>query len=277
MIAACLLAGAVAAQVPVFESRVDAVYVDVLATRGGALLPGLTATDFDVRDNGVKQSVTLVGRDSVGVHAVLALDVSGSVAGQRLDDLKAAALSFLSGLSEADRVTLLAFNHGERLVAGPAATPREAQDALERVTAAGGTALYDAALAALILADPAAGRPVVLIFSDGENRLSWITPQSMKDATRLSEAVVYGVGAGSLGGGRPFLSELADATGGRVWQARDAEELRAAFGQVLAELRGRYLLRYEPTGVEAPGWHKLEVKLRRGPGEVRARQGYLRR
>jgi VWFA-related protein len=276
MIAALLFAALAAAQVPTFESGVETVSLDVLVTREGTPVAGLSAADFEVRDDGVVQKVSLATGADVGIHAVLALDVSGSVVGQRFVDLKAAARAFLSGLAPRDRVSVLAFNHGSRLAAGPAATAEEAASALDDLSVGGGTALYDATLAGLVLADASAGRPVLAVFSDGENRLSWTTPSAAAEAARASEVVVYGVGAGSLeDGGRKFLGELAEASGGRVWQARDGAELRAAFTQLLLELRGRYLLRFEP---QAPrrGWHKLEVKLR-PRGEVRARRAYLRR
>lgn len=265
-------------QVPTFESRIETVYVDVLATADGTILENLDAAHFEVRDNGVPQRVSLVSRESTSLHAVLALDVSGSVAGPRLADLKAAARSFIAGLAPADRVTVLAFNHGQRLVAGPGTLPEAAAPALDALEARGSTALQDAALAGLVMADSSLGRPVLLIFSDGENRLSWTTPERAIDATRFSEAVVYGVGAGTLESrGRRFLDGLAAASGGRVWQARAGDELQRAFAQILLELRGRRLLRYEPVGSDKPGWHTLEVKLKGVRGVVRARPGYFRR
>ena len=39
----------------------------------------------------------------------------------------------------------------------------------------------------------------------------------------------------------------------------------------------RYVLRFEPTGRAAPGWHRLDLGLKGAKGEVRARQGYFRR
>ncbi len=279
MTSALLVAAVLAqAQVPTFESRVESVHVDVLVKRGDAIVSGLTAEDFDVRDQGISQRVSLVARDTIGVHALLALDVSGSVRGQRLEDLKAAVRAFLSKLEDRDRVTLLAFNHGARLVAGPAASAAQVEAALTSLEAGGGTALHDALVAGLILADAGAGRPALLAFSDGDNRLSWTSPEALVETARASEAVIYTIGAGSLGAsGRTLLEDLADQTGGAVREARDGASLRAAFGQILSELRGRYLLRYEPTGVETPGWHKLEVKLKGRSGDARARRGYLRR
>ena len=47
----------------------------------------------------------------------------------------------------------------------------------------------------------------------------------------------------------------------------------ARFAEILESFRNRYLLSYEPTGVEKAGWHKLTVRVK-GGGDVRARRGY---
>jgi hypothetical protein len=44
----------------------------------------------------------------------------------------------------------------------------------------------------------------------------------------------------------------------------------------MSEFRSRYLLTYTPTGVDAGGWHPIQVKLRNKTGSVIARRGYLR-
>jgi len=74
--------------VPTFMTSVETVYVDVFVTRDGGPVPGLTPGDFEVRDNGVKQEVTLARLEGVPIVAVLAFDVSGSVVGEGLEDLR---------------------------------------------------------------------------------------------------------------------------------------------------------------------------------------------
>ena len=75
---------------------------------------------------------------------------------------------------------------------------------------------------------------------------------------------------------QPFLRDVTRATGGRLFEAEKIEDLRARFLDVLADIRNRYVLRYAPRGGDAPGWHTLEVKLRKGAGDVLARPGYWR-
>jgi VWFA-related protein len=73
-----------------------------------------------------------------------------------------------------------------------------------------------------------------------------------------------------------FLNELADETGGKVVSAEGSERLRETFLQVIKEFRSRYLLTYTPRGVDARGWHPIDVKLKNRRGQVTARRGYLR-
>jgi hypothetical protein len=51
--------------------------------------------------------------------------------------------------------------------------------------------------------------------------------------------------------------------------------LRGIFINIIAECRRRYVLTYVPTGVKAGGWHRLQVKLKDTPGDIKARRGYF--
>src|SRR5262245_16642344 len=86
-----------------FSSRTLGVRVDVLVTERGKPVPGLTAADFELRDNGVSQTIEVAESSDVPVNAVLALDVSDSTAGRRLADLTAASRRLLDGLTPRDR------------------------------------------------------------------------------------------------------------------------------------------------------------------------------
>ena len=70
------------------------------------------------------------------------------------------------------------------------------------------------------------------------------------------------------------LRSLATATGGTVWHSEEGAKLKEAFLGVLAEFRSRYILEFEPRS-ERPGFHRLELRVKHGAGNVRARPGYL--
>ncbi len=119
----------VAQDVPTFTTSVEAVYLDVFVTRDGRPVPGLAARDFEVRDNGVKQKVTLARLEEIPIVAVLVFDASSSIAGARLGDLRAAGRALLAGLRPQDEATLVTFSHELRVVvpqAGDRSEPRSA-------------------------------------------------------------------------------------------------------------------------------------------------------
>ena len=303
---------ATAQDVPTFATGVESVYVDVWAGRGATPIRGLTAADFEVLDNGAPQKAELVDTAAVALHTVLVLDTSASVAGRPLEALKAAAADFLKGLAPRDRATLVTFSHTRRLRGPIAGEPAGAIAALDTLSASGATALRDAVFTALELVDPKRGRAIVVVLSDGLDRVSWLSPDAVEAVARESEATIYvvdssgrgdrlhvtspsgGIGlnpfdmrAGSgEGKGRldpsvfvphetvPFLRRLTEETGGQVFEAGSIEGLGESFRGVLDRVKNRYLLRYEPTDVRG-GWHKLEVRLKGKQGDVRARRGYL--
>ena len=81
------------------------------------------------------------------------------------------------------------------------------------------------------------------------------------------------------GDGEPpadVVETLADVSGGRVFAARDPDDLRTAFLGIVREFRSRYVLTYTPKNVEATGWHPIEVKLKDRKGTIKARRGYTR-
>src|SRR4051794_19262172 len=74
-----------------FSAKVESVRVDVLVTDKGQPVHGLSAADFEILDEGVPQHVDLVSFDEIPLNVIFALDMSSSVAGERLDHLRAAS------------------------------------------------------------------------------------------------------------------------------------------------------------------------------------------
>ncbi|HYN02746.1 MAG TPA: VWA domain-containing protein [Vicinamibacteria bacterium] len=261
---------------PVFPSSIEVVRVDVSVTRGGRAGEGLKAADFEVRDNGVLQAVDIVGGADKPIDAVLALDVSSSVAGQRLQQLKTATHALVDVLRPEDAVTLLTFSDRIQLRVSPAESRARAHEIIDRTEAQLTTALYDAAFAALTTTDPLRGRPLVLIFSDGRDVGSWLRPDQVLRVAEASELVVHAVLSRREGTEVPFLRDLVASTGGQEWRA-DLGELRDVMLRALDEFRSRYTLQYERHGVAADGWHDLQVRVNLPGAAVRARKGYWQR
>jgi len=284
---------------PVFGVTVDSVKLDVAVERNGEWVAGLRADDFEVRDDGVVQQVELVSAEERALHAVLVLDTSTSVAGERLERLKAAACLFVDGLGPADAASAIVFSNRVRALPIDPYDHAGLRRAIQRLTLGGSTALNDAVFAGLLRADPGLGRPVVVVFSDGADRVSWLGPTRLKAAARALDAAVYGVlappgptlatpGNPAIARGRPqggppsgtsrasgVLEDLASETGGRLFQATEGR-LAEAFQSILSTVQARYVLRYQPAGVKSAGWHAVAVRLKHGQGQIGVRRGYLR-
>ena len=261
---------------PVFSSSIEVVRVDVSVTRDGRPVEGLKASDFEVRDNGVLQAVEIVGGADKPVDAVLALDVSTSVAGPPLRHLKAAAHALVDVLRPEDAVSLLTFSDRVQLRVSPADSRERAHEVIDGTEAQLTTALYDATYAALATADPARGRPLVLIFSDGQDVGSWLKPEQVLRVAEASELVVHAVLSRREETEVAFLRDLVASTGGQDWRT-DFGELKDVMLRALDEFRSRYTLQYERHGATADGWHKLQVRVNVPRAEVRARKGYWQR
>jgi Ca-activated chloride channel homolog len=77
--------------------------------------------------------------------------------------------------------------------------------------------------------------------------------------------------------GERYLHDLADLTGGRLYEARrDLSYLRIAFSYIAEELRRQYSLGYYPNaGVTTSGRRQIKVRVGRPNLAVRARDSYI--
>lgn len=288
-------------QIARFRSTSDAVRVDVLVTDRDRPVAGLEANDFELRDSGVVQSIEAVSVEDVPVTLLLALDTSSSVAGHTLKQLQDAAQAALASLGGDDHAALLTFS--DRVVRAETFTRdrRLLGAAIDRMQAAGATSLRDAVYTATTLRERAPGRVVLLLFTDGVDTVSWLSPDDVLDAAARSDMVMYAVStsdalyhpnagtatqyaetAARLFREEPelyphgFIVELTARTGGSVLFVQKATELASAFSRIVAEFKSRYLLTFSPRGVPAAGWHPIDVRLKNRRGQVTARRGYWR-
>jgi VWFA-related protein len=289
MMLALFLAAVAPSPPPVFAAGVEKVYVDAFVTQKGRAVPGLRPEDFELRDDGLRQSVELLALDQAPITVFLALDTSGSVAGEMLSALRAAARGLIDALPAWDHVGLLSFSGRLELRAAPSAARTAVQAAIDRLEAGGSTALHDAIYAAMRLSAPDERR-VVVVFSDGADNRSWLSAEAVREASRRRGAIVYAVCRTSEpdtapwtpGGGDPppqresgYVRELrllAESTGGLFLVGANPATVNARFQRVIADLSTRYLLAFTPS-VRREGEHRLEI--RSSKGRVRHRGGYV--
>src|SRR5262245_28545033 len=154
-------------QQPAFSTKVEAVRVDVLVLDGGRPVIGLGPADFDVADNGVPQQVDFVSYEQIPLNVVLALDMSESVAGERLAQLRDAGQAVLDGLARDDQSALVTFSNVVSLGAPLTKDAGAARAALADAIGFGETSLVDGVYAAMMVGESDVGRALLITFSDG--------------------------------------------------------------------------------------------------------------
>jgi Ca-activated chloride channel family protein len=271
-------AGAVSLTYGQFTTGVSLVEVYATVTdRLGDPLTGLTADDFHVAEDGVPQAITAFAAGEFPLAVGVGVDRSFSMGGKsdRLGVAKAAARAFVSDLRPDDQVMVMAIG-SETSVAAPLSSSHEqVLTAIDRLDAWGTTPLYDATLAALEAIQPAKGRRALVLLSDGTDRYSEVTAAELVEQARRRDVLVYPI---AIGAARPpVFAELATATGGRSFFAKDPRELAPALATIARELRFQYLLGYVPAHPADRSWHSIEVSVDRPGARVRARDGYYSR
>jgi len=271
---ALVLSGSVlASQHKTFSSRTLGVRVDVLVTNGRLPVGGLTPADFELRDNGVLQSIEAV--DASGpINVVLALDISASTEGKRQADLRRASEALVAGLVPGDRAAVTTFSHAVSARTELTGDFAAVRTSLSRIRPLGETAVMDGVFVALMTTQAQAGRSLLVVCTDGYDTASWLTSAEVLEAAKRSNAVIYAVTAAE-GGAQSDLRELTDATGGQTFKVASSADLTETFQRVLRDFRSRYVLTYTPRDVDPAGMHRLDVRVKRPNLTVKARPGYV--
>ena len=257
--------------------RSEAVLVPVIVTADGQFVRGLKQTDFEVFEDGVPQRIASMVSESAPLDLVVAIDISGSME-SALPEVRPAVKQLLSKLRPGDSATLLGFNDTTFVVAEREKDRRTREEAVDLLTAWGGTALYDATVRALDLVSREWGRKGVVIFSDGDDRNSLTRRDTAMARVQASDAMLYTIGFGSgatVPQLRSNLESYARSTGGRTFFPRQVSDLDAVFDDIVAELANQYVLSYSSSNVKADGkWRDIKVQVRKRKYDIRARRGY---
>jgi len=288
-------------QSAVFRSRVDAVSVEVSVRSGGKPVEGLSASDFVLLDNGVRQQIEIVDTEAVPLDVSLIIDTSGSAAmqvEQITDDMRRIAAL----LRPDDRLRLLTIDTYVNQIFPM--QPAASRPAIAHLTANGLSSVHDAIAASLIRPVEPNRRHVIIAVTAGIDSISALGARTVRDIAQRSGATLH-IGRLDIDAARslaafqcaemgwcyptsrfwiPFqdhdpgtLREAARLTGGELHEPgvfADANPV-AIFKQVFDDFRSSYVLRYMPKGVARAGWHELTVRVPAAPSYlIHARKGY---
>jgi Ca-activated chloride channel family protein len=148
----------------------------------------------------------------------------------------------------------------------------------------GMTSIHDAIASASKTMDTrATRRRALVVLTDGIDTGSKLTSAEVSGIASSIDLPVYIVAIvpsiddprlraddGTLSG---ELADLARWTGGQLHVVTSTSEAAIVARHVVDELRQQYLIAFEPGAT--PGWHSVEVRVRRKGHTVQARSGYV--
>ncbi|HVG55248.1 MAG TPA: VWA domain-containing protein [Vicinamibacterales bacterium] len=267
--------------------------------KDGRLVTTLRQGDFELRDDGKPQPISLFDASPRAIRLIVLLDVSGSME-NNLPLLRGGMLELVKYLRPDDRARIGTF--GKDVVISPTFT-RDARELLAALPAEidenAPTPLWRALEKAMEAfgAEESDARRVVLVLSDGADSGitltgKFVTQGDVIDRARRQDVMVYGVGMrprpqrsigtgidglrGALLSGQPDpgLAKVAEESGGGYTEVRLGDNLGLAFAQIAEELHGQYLLGFEPPKKDGKV-HDIQIKINQAGMKPRARKNYV--
>jgi Ca-activated chloride channel family protein len=199
-----------------FRSSVNLINVTATVTDAeGRFVSGLTATDFEIYEDGKLQQISQFESERVPVSLGIALDTSGSMNGERIAAAQSAVNRFLYDLlGEQDEVFLYRFDTKPQLVAGWTEDRRGVGRALGSISAGGGTAMYDTVAEAMPLFQSGTRRKKALVvISDGNDTSSRSDVPALRQRIRETEVLVYAIGIDASGSPTKSYATASSASG----------------------------------------------------------------
>ena len=296
-----------------FRSQTHLVLVPVSVIQDRHPVTGLTAADFEVTDNGVRQAVEALSLEHVPIDVTFLLTEFPADRDREFARILEAAGETRARLGKNDRLQLVIatsrvtsrfVDTGTSLAVLPEVrdlqTGRGFTGGLslrrpEQTDLGGGwgIALADALLYALAHPTNLDRRHVIIAFTDGHNSASVLDMDTLPAIASRSDAVLHAVlwarpGDGGNSGGINFVGPPPSS---RAWEAslraleetvrrtggtvQPARNASEALAEILTNFRSSYVLRYTPASTPKPGWHEIKVTVKRpGSFNIRARRGY---
>ena len=248
----------------------------------------LDKSAFTVFEDGVAQKTTSFHRDDVPVAMGIVIDNSGSMREKR-DKVNHAVLNLIRASNPNDEIFIVNFSQDSYLDQDFTSDINLLQQALQKVSAAGSTALYDAIVASAVHLknNTRVDRKVLLVITDGRDNAS---QETLQQATRRLQQengpTLYAIGLLSdelQQSGIDALQSFADSTGGVAFFPQGVDQVNEITRTVARDIRSQFTIGYKPSNprqnssyrrilvtAQAPSYQKLTVRTRSGyyPGEA---------
>jgi Ca-activated chloride channel family protein len=285
---ACVAGVSLAAQQGRFHGGVELVSLNVTVMDGPKYVTGLEQPDFEVYEDGVKQSIEFFSAVQQPIALAILLDTSNSME-EKIATAQEAAIGFVRRMRKEDAIEVIDFNSQVRIPQVFTNDQNALERAIRQTTVNGSTSLYNAIYVSLrnLKTERARSaeeirRQAIVVLSDGDDTSSIVEYDEVLDLAKRSETAIYAIGLRQQETGRPrfkeaefVLRQLSQETGGRVFFPTTVAELPKIYTQISEELASQYSIGYASKNPMRTGtWRRVEVRMTKPGLLARARRGY---
>jgi Ca-activated chloride channel family protein len=273
----------------VFKKQVQEVVLHAIVVDDQRrLVTTLDRPAFTAFEDGVPQATTAFHRDDVPVALGIVIDNSGSMREKR-DKVNQAVLNLIRASGPRDETFVVNFSQDSYLDQDFTSNVGLLQQALQKVSNRGSTALYDAIVASAIhlKGDNRVERKILLVITDGRDNASQQTlDEAMRHLQGENGPTLYAIGL--LGdelqpSDSGALKSLAEVTGGVAYFPKSLDQVDDIARTVARDIHSQYTIAYKPTNhshnakyrvievkAQARGYRNLTVRTRTGyyPGQA---------
>ncbi len=273
----------------VLHTDVEEVILNATVLEGTKLISDLKKDDFQVAEDGVKQTIISFQHSDLPVSIALVVDNSGSMSRKR-PAVNKSALDLIQASNPQDEAFVVNFSDEAFIDQEFTSDVNKLRDGLGHIESRGGTALYDAVVASADKLAEDAKRPkqVLILITDGEDNASTLNlEQTIRRVQALSGPVIYSIGLlfgdemshSEVRHARRALEMMSTETGGIAFFPKSIEQIDQIAAEVARDIRNQYTLGYRSTKpTTEPGFRRVQVTAdAKGTGKltVRTRTGYF--
>jgi Ca-activated chloride channel homolog len=290
------------AEKPMLRVEVNLVQLNVAVTDSkGHYVTGLRPRDFAIVEDSIPQKIASFGEGNepqmtvdpatgeiraetnpsiiAGANVFVLFDTSNYMY-HTFALAQDAIADFVKSLDSPERVAF--YSYSRNLYRAASLTPdREQVLRGVRSTVAGDQpALYNALLLTLRDAGQFPGRKVLVIFSNGPDESSMVTPEDIGELAQSEGVPIYVVSTrhatiDPVSAG--IFRQMSSATGGRAYLTKTWHDQRVAFDSIRDDVAHLYSLSYYPQPNPNRGWRSIKVTLTGEAAKkyrIRTRSGY---
>ena len=248
------------------------------------IVTNLDRSAFTVFEDGKQQNIISFHHEDIPVAMGIVIDNSGSMREKR-NKVNQAALNLVRSSNPQDEVFVVNFNDEYYLDQVFTNDLLKLKEALEKIDARGGTALFDAVVASAehLKKEARLEKKVLFVVTDGEDNASNETlEQAVKQLQEENGPQVYAIGI--LGDeehpkrAKRALEIIAQRTGGIAFFPKTLDEVDEISRTVAHDIRTQYTIGYKPTTPRGAGGFrtvKVEAKAKgHSKMTVRTKSGY---